>query len=674
MSSDASATLGAQRANNQSLPHLTHYFPWVSDPAIITKEDYHRIDDPLVFTRLVAVVALSAIITAGLAWACPPIALFIATYDKAFVFGSVALYALSIISEAWRAKKAIDTIVEGRCKDKEFKHLSRADINWLASRPNLVQHLIDGGSNFDTLLDGDGNTVAHYILQNPFISSPDYVAVFEKLIDSKVSLDQGNCNNEDLLTRAVQHDNPAYLECILTKTRAYFNSSRQIEIWKHVRSEKRLQLLCENGFKLDIQNDEGTTPLMAIASHPNINRFHGLIVAALNKGANASAVNNNNEKVSDLIDKEKWPLTYYLLKEKEAQGAESTENKKILLPGQWLSWLPWKPVITKTYSSYEPEHNTNPIFFLVTRVAQVAFIVLISESSFMNYLIIANPIAYTAIFFASVFLAFAPEIFQALREEKEANRLAVIDWLTSSIPSRQALYRISRNIDAVRLLIIAQNKPSVLNKMDENGNRLLTSSHDFKIRKKLIKNDADPIKETFAYGGNSFNSFLIAVQDSDSSFLEYMLSQKCIRIQKLPPELQVKMWLSIGSKKTAELLVKYEDIYADKGKEKFNPNICCEVQDKDGPQKRYTSLMLLANEKLNPSMKRCSYLPFSDHIEALFEAGANPLLIENGKKAGDLATNALVRCEFNSLENRQLKRNKRAEEGKEEKSQEPPPN
>lgn len=566
---------------------LLQYVPILGSPAL--KPDEYAVDEKLLLARTICGVALSFIAMAALYWTCPAVALFTAKHETISLFGTVILAYLPGLIERTRANLAATRLAIHAYADPMP---SSQATNRICSSPAAFQRLLNSHADLNKL-DGSGMNLPTKIVRQ---GSPK---VCQVLVDSEIDLLAVNGEGVSLFMHAVERwSDPAILQHILESGKvqaANLGEQAQAAIWKHVQHPQTVELLHRYGFNINARDAAGITPLMYWTTNPR------LAVAALNAGADPRLQNPQGVKASELA------APNSLLRSLLLQAEREFVSGQVHLPKErgFMAWLPWRPMVRKGTFSFEV--NSDELLRRISAVVMAGLALVCfaphSMMSVVSKVLIAGGAVSVPLFIAEVW-----------RGEKEAERQAVIEYLTSPVPSNQSTRTICRSMSAVRLL--AQHAPaaSYLSKVDEEGYSLLSNSNtDPEAFKLLVSRGAD------IFAGFRQSGLSQAVKASSPDLLTYIARYKLAEIQAMPVERQVEMWSSVGSEQVARRLL-------DCG---LNPN----VSDAEGN----TALMRLAQQR-----NALGDVPLGK-IQALLAVGANRSLQNHaGQTARDLAVDPRV--------------------------------
>lgn len=586
-------------------------FSWVGAPAV--KEDTYEINTPLIVARIFNGLILSTVATVAVSYLYPPIILLMATHATLIAIASIASIALTVWSEVWRANRALDRRAVEQFHSE--KPLSIPTMDFLSSRKAAVEYLLREKRRDNTInLDKEDiyNTTLVEYAGRAHLSFD----IFKMLVDAGADCLASN-GGDSVLQLFVENENLVYLEYILSKTPKEKIQALafdcQLAIWKKVTTKKVVELLSSSGFSLNVKNVEGVTPLMILAK----NDAPDLISAALNAGADPLLETKTLRKRASEYASEHSIARFLLEDAKTRAGAQQLHHKEItLLEKAPLSWLPWKPPVKKGKLSYEVD--------FIPLIGRIALLGLGTAAAFyftpyfVSYSITPLIARIITGLFASC-TALLP-ICDIWRAKKENDLRAVAEYLTLTIPSRQATARIVSSIHATRLLIeYDTNNPDrrILDKPNEKGQLLLTSCKEqhSEIFTALIDAGANFLKDSCLKS----NGFLHAAQYKTPFCFNHIFEKNELIV--LEPDQQIDMWCSVKNKEMAQVLKQ----------KRFDPNIT----DKNGN----TPLMYLALSQISKS-RFVYYDQQKLQVEILLEIGANPTLKNNdGRTAFDLCNN-----------------------------------
>lgn len=570
---------------------LFQYLPLVNPPAL--KENPYAPNDPLIRARAITGVALSFIALATLNWLCPPIALLAAKYETLSIYGSIGLSLLPWKIESYRAEQAADQKAVDAYINESTPSTQATER--LLSSPTAFQLFLNQKGDLNKL-NSQGISLARKIVQE------GDAEVRRMLVHTEIDFLSPRPEGSSLFMQAVESFDSSFLSSLLASGKVQASNLTELDqakMWKKVKKEKTVELLAAYGFNIQARDQAGNTPLMHWTQ--NDQRL-SLSVVALNAGANPHLENNQGKKPSQVVSSGSVLHALLLQAEKSyGKGCGSLPKEK-----GWLSWLPWRPLVVKDSLFFRADTDRLANRVYAVGIAAIALLFL-TPPSFVG---IVAPVVM------SLTVATLPYFLLGwIRGEKEAKRQAVVDFLTSPVPSKQSIYTICRSKEAARLLV-EHASPDTLNKLDRFGHPLLgKEGMDLETFQSFLDKGANVL------AGDTQSGLFLAVQKRDLRFLASILDKGVISPQSLSPDLQMKLWTSIGSVEAGHLLIQ-------KG---FHPD----VQDEEGN----TALMDLA--------RRGAFLnevPLAK-IKMLLELGAKKDLVNHeNKTAKDLAKDPRVQA------------------------------
>jgi ankyrin repeat protein len=549
-----------------------HYLPLITSPALNPKYQNFQVDKLLILARTISCVALSALTITGLYFIYPPAALLITKYEITPIIGTLILTLALSIHEVVRARGAADQLAVENYYTEPFP--SKEAMTHIYSSPRAFQLLLNKKEKLDKG-DENGERLSTKIFRHYFVSSK----VQDMFISNGGDLFRVNANGTSLFMDLIGRPDTTLLDKVLKSERVEIQTSitslkaNSIEVWKKVKHSNTIQLLCQHGFDINAQDDQGITPLMLWAKNGNKN----LCIAALNAGATPLLINHDGQYTPELSPN--LPDSQHsLLKMILLQAAEEFGLKPLSLPKDksCLARLPWKPLSTKT---------KDPFNYFASRVLRTCAIAaysllliqmaltlaanVIAISTADISLNILSGLAITYLFFNLV------ELWRGYREVK---REAVVEYLTTPVPSEEAMNTICQSKETAHMLIKSlPEKSPLLNKLFQKTGETLLGRATPEVFKLLVDHGADIL------AGFNRNGFLLAAEQKTTDLLQYIAAKDLIPPpNKISEELQINMWLSIQSKETADFLKNHN----------FNPN----VQDKNG---NTPLMMLISTHKKN---------------------------------------------------------------------------
>jgi ankyrin repeat protein len=565
-------------------PTFRQHFPFIGSPAVKN----YQIDAPLILKRAYTEVALSFIALGAVSWGYGPVSLSLLAikYRNIVPFGtSCLLPVLTGVVEYLRARSAADRLAVEEYMSKE--HPSTEAMDRICSSLGAFKRLIDNQANLHKK-----STDEQTVVDKMFSSSAS-----EEVFSFWVNSEELDANGKSFFIRALQcYSSSFYVEAILKTGKVKvenFTDTEQAKIWTHVRNAESVKLLCDYKFNINARDKNQRTPLMNWAKDNSGVAFN-LATAALSAGADPILEDNGSQKAYQLA--KPGSLMEALL-----LPTNHGKRDQLLPKEKWpFSWLPWKPFVCKGASSYRVDYHGLQMRTMLVGAAALVSVAILPHSMFW----IAMSVSYLALSLISI---------EGLwRSRREADRLAVVDFLKNPVPSEQATGRICESANAARLLAEYAIDSNDLNKFDEAGKRLLTH----------VSIELEPFKHLVVKGGQKVllpDVFKRVVQNKDPACLAFILDRKMVDLT-MPSKQQVEMWSSIGSKQAAEFLKNYG----------FGPN----VQDEEGN----TALMKLAQQK------NFYFSDSLDKMRILLAIGANKALKNKAEKTAlDLAATESAR-------------------------------
>lgn len=269
-----------------SLPNdnLNHW-RWIPLLTPAVKEDYCDVDYSLLSSRIVT-VGIAIIATMGssmLLAASFPIAAINAVPLSVLLFGILPL-------DSWIAERAAN--VKAVNEYLNMSYPSKSATSRIQHNFKAAQLLVSKNGDVNKVNE-EGDKLLAYV--------PD-LNIFKLLIDHGVDVKSLDKYGTPYFQRAVEDENPAYLEYILRSSKAKstdFDSKQQMHFWKNLGSVKAGYLLKSYGFDINIKDNEGYTPLLRIVENAS-GRFYTR--NKLGIGAHVSALLNCGADRSITVD------------------------------------------------------------------------------------------------------------------------------------------------------------------------------------------------------------------------------------------------------------------------------------------------------------------------------------------------------------------------------------
>jgi ankyrin repeat protein len=605
------------------LSNALHYFPLLSAPAILP--DQYEINQPLILARTISTLALTTLAAAGIFWTCPPAALFALKYpllSPIFIHGGGTFLTIFLEMQRAQAKADQDAVKELM----DISSLSRQATDRICSSHSAFQLYLNLGGDLDKS-NAHNQTLSRQIFSS-WTSSKGSQKAQQMLIDTGIDLFKPDKNGKSLFILAQEEGQSHLLNYMFSSGKIIkdikeMSDEQQVNIWKQVQTPLAIQLLYKQGFNIDVRDEEGYTPLMrwAMSTNPKNPFYLQLVAAALNAKANP-LLKNQGKKASELASPYMSVLPELLRKAEEEFGhlPAAPENKS------FFAKLPWKPVVYKDEISFRADFRV--LCNRVRTVTLTALAFLIGTTLFIGLAPLPPILATTMNLLKGASVLSIPLVFFDLwRSNKEAEWQAVAEYLNAPVPSKAAMNTICQSKEAACLLTqLLLKKSPFLNRYSEKVENLLSNQKiTLEVFKLLVDHGADFLtgpKQLNNPPTNSAqtidNGFLKAARDPNPELIKHLFARGLIR-SAITQEMEIKMWSSITSLETAQILKDNA----------FNPNI----QDKDG----HTALMELAQNDILPL----------NQIQILLKAGANFSLVnKEGKTARDLAgkNQALLDC------------------------------
>lgn len=572
------------------------YVPFINPPAVQARS--YRVDSGVVIGRGITGMALTYIAMAGACWLCPPLALLATKSITFYMLSLIVAPYLPGVVEVCRAVRAADAKA---LTDYKNGTPSEAATNRLCSSPRAFQLLLESGEDLHKV-DAQGLTLAVKVLSSGYPTSAE---VRRRMLATDLDLIVPSHMGQSLFMHALKCAFIENLEAVLRSGRVKPDEIREVTqsaIWNEVISADKIALLSKYGFNINAKNADGHTPLMCWAYHEE------LAIAALRAGANPLLTNPQGQTASQLA--REGSRTKRLLQQAEYEAQNRPVSRaEVKGLSRWL----WTPAVCRDEYYYKADTSAN-----WTRISLIA-----SGSMFIISAASALPPALVGLtmlmILGTAVIGIPVALLEERRGQKEAERIAVNEYLTCAVPTKQATQTIRSSQVAARLLCQHDNlQKHYVNKLNEEGQTLLSGySVDSKVFKALVDHGAD------IFHGNPVIPFMHAVKASSAELMAYLLDKEgLVTPATVPTLLQLQMWEAVGCQQTAQFL-------KNKG---FDPNIV----DVEGN----TALMHLAKTKRSLSGE----LPIAKIVMLLSVGASLSHTNHAGQTARDLAAEEEIRA------------------------------
>lgn len=291
------------------------------------------------------------------------------------------------------------------------------------------------------------------------------------------------------------------------------------------------------------------------------------------------------------------------------------------------SVLRYVPFLTPAIKEYTYEIDRE---LLDKRLQLIAIATFASIAAITTFALKTLPLV-TLMIPCTLLLAVSPFIDLWLTK-RAIDRKAAQEFISMQFPTVSATNHIRGSYKTIKLLI---NRKGDLNKLNEQGQRILTNIYNFDCFKLLVDNGANV---NLSDENRSNEPYVINfLSKSDHTYFEYLLKTRKVKVADYTSEQQARLWGKVGSIKAIYLLKQYGfDINAKNSWGETPLLSLIKRQSFSGRYGRIISDILDKN------------IGIQAHVAALLKCGANPYITINHenreKNAAQLNTNPVIKA------------------------------
>lgn len=538
---------------NLSQEKIQHYLPVINRSPALNEADF-SLDYSLVTARAVSALALGTLSLVALFW----LGLAAPTFT-AGIIGICAFGAGNALLEIKRAKNVLDALPESAVNEYcNNTYVPQKAAEYICSSPKAFQMLLDRKESLQKKIVFPIGSCLFFELLFGMERKPEGQKVQQMYIDhcEDPTLPCGERGNS-VFTLA-EYASPFSLNYLFESKKLPVpqDPKEQMVFWKQVTKTSSVKILCLHGFKIDAEEDEKTPSMHWAEEYPLNNssdQGFALILSAFETGADL-------QRTKDLIRAKNRFLAALLEDAEKTLPIKPDSLPKDETP---LRWLPRKACVYKDNYSYKGDHSTTKKVELAVIGSGLIFLGLFALT-ILIHLVDPIPMFFTAVinFGGLLTAAMITSIFinhlYTQRNYEEANRQAVIEYLTAVVPSDQAMRTICYNKEAAQMLIQSVPKGSpLLNKYSHSGSTLLSNKEiSFETFQLLIDHGADLFKPSlYSLLEHQGNGFAQAAYNNDPEFVDYLFKSGRLSVNTMSEEQKMFLWTSVHSKRAAQVLI-----------------------------------------------------------------------------------------------------------------------